>query len=196
MISREMAEAIVLEFYKSNGKQYRYAIQSTRLSPRGDYWVVSCNTAEYVLEGLDEYCLVGGGPTLVDVQSGEVTQMSSGETWMQYLQDKYDVEAAGGQSYVLHPLFDKQDKHSVVILRQQLGLSYQETLSLLRPHREWWLTGPLSKLKMCQARLEERQIQTTIDLASGPVNATQIDAWWPNASWWPALQKELRQLTL
>lgn len=98
MIDKETAQSIVLQFCQDNAldsNQDLFVIQSCELSPNRDYWVICCNTEDYVVRGVIEHCYVGVSAYLVDTTSGAIEKVGSAQNWRQYLQDKYNLQPVG-----------------------------------------------------------------------------------------------------
>jgi hypothetical protein len=175
MITADDAKAIVLQQIEAHQPEERFAIQSCELSSCGDYWAICANSEDYVLRGMFERCYIGVSAYLVDSVSGDVEIVSSRTSWQTYLNDKYDLEHAGGLSYVLEPAFDKTQKTAVINLRQKLALTYPETLALLSPEKCRWLTGKLRVLRDAQRMLREQGIETEIHMREDRIDAKVID---------------------
>ena len=176
MIDAEQAKALVLRRSEaaSEGRE-RFAIQSCTLSAQGDYWVIRANSEDFVLRGIQERCYVGVNAHLVDTASGEIETVGSGQSVEQYLGDKYDAARAGTKHYVLVPDFDKNDKASVIRVRQKLECTLQRAMQLVSPESSCWLTGKRSTLGHAQALLQREGIQTSIQLQQSPGPAVKID---------------------
>jgi hypothetical protein len=124
MIDADQAKDLVLRLRDaSSGRSDRLAIQYCALSGRGDYWIVCANSEDFVIRGVRERVLVGVNAHLVNTMSGEIETVANDRSVEQYLEDKYDLAAAGINHYVLVPCFDKNDKAGVIRLRQKLGCS-------------------------------------------------------------------------
>lgn len=144
MISRETAQAMVLRRSEGDPLSERYekfAVQSCELSTRGDYWIVRVNSEAYVLHGQVERCYVGANAHLVDVASGQIETVCSGQSVGSYLQQKYDIESAAGMHYTLQPTFGRSDKAAIIRFRQTFACSLQSALRLAMPEHRSWLTG-------------------------------------------------------
>ena len=189
MISAEDARSTVLRLCEDSAPGERFTIQSCDLSPRGDYWVVCCNSEDYVVHGMFDRCYVGVSAHLVSVASGDVETVGSAQSWLEYLQDKYDLVAAAGAYYVLEPTFDRMDKAALINLRQKLSCSMQDAIAMLASGRRQWLTGNLRLLRRTQDILRDKGIGTAIVLHPAPLAATTID----ERSWyWDAVASLLR----
>ena len=105
MIAEEDAKAIILDMLNSREHKDTFVIQSCALSPRGDYWIIRANSEDYVLRGMGEKCYVGVNAHLVSTLTGDTELVGSAASVESYLQDKYDLAAAGDQHYVLAPAF-------------------------------------------------------------------------------------------
>ncbi|WMJ02620.1 hypothetical protein RBU55_13960 [Pseudomonas chlororaphis subsp. aurantiaca] len=185
MLSAQEACAIVLALYDGtlrDGKPERFVIQSCELSSKGDYWIVRANTEDCVLHGMTQYCYVGVNAHLVNVVTGARETVANCFTVEEYLQDKYDLQAAAGNLYVLTPAFARDDKPALINLRQKLACSYPETLKLLGEQRQW-LTGKRRQLQEAQRLLASQGIATSIELqieAAGAI-AIGVEAWHSDA---------------
>lgn len=173
------AEAIVLELYNSSGRDHdgepeRYVIQSCELSPRGDYWIVRCNTEDCVVHNNFSRCLVGVNAHLVDVNSGEVSVVCSAMSVDDYLQDQYDLAMAAGNVYVLGPAFDRSNKAGLIHLRQKLQCTYAEVFALLADDRVHWLTGTARILRDAQRLLASQGIQTHVSVSPDAQGAVSV----------------------
>lgn len=188
LIDAAQAQAIVLRLCEESGNE-KFAIQSCEFSARGNCWIVRANSADYVLHGRAEHCYVGVNAYLVDGQSGSIEIVGSGRSVEHYLQDKEDLRAAGGQSYVLGPAFDSANKAKVIRLRQAVACPSGLALQMLAPQNRAWLTGALQVLKDAQSMLETQDIPTQIILQPDPGRAVEID----HRVWhWEALKAVLK----
>ncbi len=73
-IIADQACAIVLALFDGvmrDGKPERFVIQNSELSAHRDYWVIRCNSEDYVVHGMTEFCYVGVNAHLINVVSGE-----------------------------------------------------------------------------------------------------------------------------
>jgi len=98
MITSEDAQAAVLTRVNSAAHvlcRDTFVIQSCVLSARSDYWIVRANSEDFVLRGMGEKQYVGVNAYLVSTVAGSIEIVGSGQSVESYLQDKYDVEAAG-----------------------------------------------------------------------------------------------------
>jgi hypothetical protein len=169
VIAEEDAKAIILDMLNSREHQDTFVIQSCALSPRGDYWIIRANSEDYVLRGMGEKCYVGVNAHLVSTLTGDTELVGSAASVESYLQDKYDLAAAGDQHYVLAPAFAREEKAALVNLRQKLSCSYPEALRLMEAPQKAWITGRLSTLKTAQELLQQNGISVMIELR--PVRA-------------------------
>ncbi|WP_185814679.1 hypothetical protein [Xanthomonas sp. SS] len=180
MITADRARETVLRLCESDSEE-RFAIQSCELSPRGDYWVVRCNSEEYIVHGFFGSCYVGVSAYLVNASSGHVEIVGSGQSWQQYLQDKYDLEVANGAHYIIRPTFDRTDKTAFVNLRKRLERSLQESIRLVSPENNHWLTGRLRPLENARELLKEKGISVDVVLrkdTSGAIEINESDLHW------------------
>ncbi|WP_339414423.1 hypothetical protein [Pseudomonas sp. EA_35y_Pfl2_R5] len=177
MLSAQQASAIALDFHKGSirdGRPEQFVIQSCELSANGDYWVIRCNTEDCVVHGKTEYCYVGVNAHLVEVRSGALETVASCFSVEEYLQDKDDLHAAVGNSYVLGPSFSSENKAAVINLRHKLACSYQDSLALLSGAGRQWLTGKRRYLEDVQRLLTIEGIATDIELQVHPKDAITI----------------------
>ncbi|MGR2707945.1 hypothetical protein B7453_08430 [Pseudomonas sp. IB20] len=186
MVSAQQASASILELFKGSirdGRPQRFVIQSCELSSDGNFWVIRCNTEDYVVYGKFEYCLVGVNAHLVDVRTGSHETVASCFSVDEYLQDKRDVHAAAGKCYVLVPVFSRESKEAVINLRQKLQCSYPQSFALLSSTGRRWLTGTRRYLEHAQRLLAIEGIATGIELESDPSGAIAIgpETWHINA---------------
>ena len=189
MITAEDAKAIILRRSRSDDDGPQLAIQSCELSPRGDFWIIHANSEDYVVRGIWERMLVGVSAYLVNVNDGAMTVVGSGQSWQEFLRDKYDEDAAGTMRYVLEPTFFRDDKRAVINLRQRLECSLQTALRMLSPGHRQWLTGVRSLLLDVQDMLHERGIETAIVLLPSAEGAIEID----HSIWhWNAVASRMR----
>ncbi|MFZ6757042.1 hypothetical protein ACO0K9_07465 [Undibacterium sp. Ji50W] len=175
MITAEDAQTIILRLCHQGREANEFVIQSCVLSPRNDYWVVRANSADYVLRGMEERCYVGVSAHLVDVFTGEVETVGSGQGWQSYLVDKYDLINAKGNHYILSPAFDKRDKSALINLRQKLECRLQDVIYMTSPDNNFWLAGRLSALCEIKKTLEKANIKVNIELHSDLRGAVEID---------------------
>lgn len=189
MISAEDAQSIVLNLAEISSAGERFAIQSCILSPREDHWVVHSNSAAYVMSGKLEHCYVGAGAHLVNVVSGAVETVGSAQSWQEFLQDKYDLDAAAGAHYVIEPSFEREDKAALINLRQKLSCSMQHSIALLLPERRQWLTGRLRILRQAQGILRDKGIDTVIALRRDTLSAVALNE---SADHWDAIASLIR----
>lgn len=176
-LTADQACAIVLALFDGamrDGKPERFVIQNCELSANGDYWVIRCNSEDYVVHGMTEFCYVGVNAHLINVFTGEREMVVSCITVEEYLQDKYDLEAAAGKQYVLTPALDRADKPALINLRQKLQCTYPQTLALLTGQQRLWLTGTRMLLKNAQRLLGEQGITTQIELLPDASEAVVI----------------------
>lgn len=192
MIDADQAKALVLERSEAASQgRVRFAIQSCTLSAHGEYWVIRTNSEDFVLRGIQERCYVGVNAYLVNAASGEIETVGSGESVEQYLGDKYDAARAGTKHYVLGPDFNKNDKASVIRLRQKLECTLQRAMQLVSPESSYWFTGKRRTLGHAQALLQREGIQTKIQLRQSPGRAVEIgDSVWH----WDLLKSALNRI--
>lgn len=194
MISAEDAQAIVLSRINSAPDDvFRdiFAIQSCELSARRDYWIVRANSEDFVCRGIGEKQYVGVNAYLVSSVSGNLEIVGSGQSVENFLQDRYDTEAACGKYYVLVPNFTRHEKTALVNLRKKLECTFQEAILLISAPQNPWITGSLGTLKTAKKILERQDINVSIQLLSEISNAIEID----DGVWhWSALKTELRRL--
>ncbi|MBK5373792.1 hypothetical protein JFT81_03995 [Pseudomonas sp. TH43] len=181
-LTADQACAIVLALFDGamrDGKPERFVIQNCELSANGDYWVIRCNSEDYVVHGMTEFCYVGVNAHLINVFTGEREMVVSCITVEEYLQDKYDLEAAAGKQYVLTPALDRADKPALINLRQKLQCTYPQTLALLTGQQRLWLTGTRMLLKNAQRLLGEQGITTQIELLpdAGEAVVIGVETW-------------------
>lgn len=177
MLSAQQACTIVLELHEGStrdGDPERFVIQFCELSMDGNYWVIRCNTEEYVVHGKTEYCYVGVNAHLVDVNTGAVETVASCFSVEQYLQDKKDLYVAAGRNYILEPSFSRESKDAVINLRKKLACSYPDTFALLTGTGRQWLTGKRRYLEEVQRLLASEGISTSIELHSELQGAISI----------------------
>ena len=166
-ITADQACAIVLALFDGvmrDGKPERFVIQNCELSAHSDYWVIRCNSEDYVVHGMTQFCYVGVNAHLINVVTGEHEAVASCISVEEYLQDKYDLDAAAGKQYVLTPALDPADKPALINLRQKLQCTYPQTLALLKGPQRLWLTGTRRLLEDAQRLLGEQGITTQIEL--------------------------------
>ncbi len=186
MLSAHQASAIVLDFLKDvirDGRPERFVIQSCELTAKGDYWVVRCNSEDCVVHGKTEYCYVGVNAHLVDVESGALETVANCFTIEGYLQDKDDLHAAAGKTYVLAPSFTRENRTAVINLRQKLAYSYPDTLFLLKGAGRLWFKGIRRQLEDTRQLLATEGITTQIELHAEPLDAILIgpETWYTEA---------------
>lgn len=167
MLSAQQACAIVLNLHEGstrNGHPERFVIQFCEGSSDGNYWVIRCNTEDYVVHGKTEYCYVGVNAHLVEVNTGAVETVASCFSVEEYLQDKRDLHIAEGRNYILEPSFSRESKGAVINLRKKLACSYPDTLALLTGTGRQWLTGKRRYIEEVQRLLASEGIETRIEL--------------------------------
>jgi len=184
-LTAEQACELVLALFDGvmrDGKPERFVIQSCELSANGDYWVIRSNSEDYVVHGMTQHCYVGVNAHLINVRTGE-RDMVVGWSVDDHLQDKYDLEAASGNPYVLTPTIDRSDKSALVNLRRKLQCSYPQTLALLTGEQRLWLTGKRRLLQEAQRMLFEQGINTQIELVpdAGEAIAIDVETWYTEA---------------
>lgn len=178
MLSAQQACALVLAMHDgmiNDGKPERFVIQSCELCPQGAYWVIRCNSADYVQHGVESSCYIGINAHLVNVQTGVVDAIGSATHVDDYLQDKYDQGAAMGNFYVLTPAFDRHDKTAMSNLRQKLACTYPQVIALLSEQNKPWLTGSRRVLLQAQRQLCDQGVPSTITLAPETAGAVPLD---------------------
>ena len=166
-----------------DGKPERFAIQSCELSAKGDYWIICSNSEDYVVHGMTEFCYVGVNARLVNVMTGAVDVVASCFGVDDYLQDKYDLEAAVGNHYVLIPAFDRHDKQALINLRRKLQFSYPQVMGLLTGDQRLWLTGAGRQLRNARRLLLCQGINTHVEIRPDTGNAVAIgvETWFIDA---------------
>lgn len=177
MLSAQQASAIVLDLHKGvlrDGQPERFVIYSCELSASGDYWVIRCNTEAYVVHGETQYCYVGTNAHLIEVKTGRLETVASCFSVEEYLQDKDDLHAAAGKSYVLGPSFSRERKGDVINLRQKLACSYPDSFALLLGKGRQWLTGKRRHLEHARRLLAIEGIASDIGLQVEPKGAIMI----------------------
>lgn len=182
MLTAEQACDIVLGQFDGamrDGKPERFVIQSCELSANGDYWVIRSNSDDCVVHGMTEFCYVGVNAHLINIRTGERETVASCMSVDEYLQDKYNLEAAAGNQFVLTPAFDRGDKPALINLRRKLQCTYPQTLALLTDKQRYWLTGKCRFLEDAQRLLLEQAIATQIELVldAGEALAIGVETW-------------------
>ena len=176
MIDADQAKALILQRSEASAEDgERFVVHFCALSERGDYWIIRINTEDCIVRGMMERCYVGANAHLVDTTTGQIETVGSGQSVEAYLEDKYDVAAAGTMHYVLGPDFGKDDRAAVVRLRQKLACSPQRAVQLVSPALSSWLTGARRTLLDAQAILLDEGIATTIRLQASPGSAVPVD---------------------
>jgi hypothetical protein len=191
MISAAKAKKIILDRSQPRSgvpTMDDLAITTCELSERGDYWIIRGNRVGYVVYGLQEYLAVGLNAWLVDVETGEVDGVGSGQDLDDYLQDKYDLAEAAGGHYTIEPAFDRGDKAAVIRLRQLLDCPIQSAVRLTLPDDRCWLTGSLRVLKLVQMQLEGKGVSTRIALRADPAGAVHL-----RYQYWNLVEPALKQ---
>ncbi len=137
------------------------------------------NSEDYVLHGRFERCYIGVNAFLVNIGTGEIETVGSGQSYEQYLQDKYDVIDAAERKYVMTPSFDRTNKMELIRLRQEIGCSLQSALRLLSPEHCMWFTGKLRLLERAKDMFKAHGIETQVDLkpASGSAVEMKEEMW-------------------
>lgn len=187
MLSAHQASAIALghlaDVIRMDGRPERFVIQSCEPSAKGDYWVVRCNSEDCVVHGKTEYCYVGVNAYLVNAISGALETVANCFTVEEYLQDKDDLHAAAGKTYVLAPAFTRESRTAVITLRQKLAYSYPDTLFLLAGAGRLWLKGIRRQLEDARQLLASEGITTQIELHAEPLDAILIgpETWYAEA---------------
>ncbi|QIG05839.1 hypothetical protein [Proteus sp. ZN5] len=164
MITSQQAQDIVLNHCHSSPYGERFAIYFCELSPKQDFWIIRCNSESYVIYNQLEHCYVGVNAYLVDIFTGKIDIVGSGESVEDFLQDIYDAQTAGSQFYLLRPTFSKENKIALLNLKQWLKCGYTNTINLLTINRNWF-TGKRRYLQHIQILLDKRDIKTEIVLA-------------------------------
>ena len=128
---------------------------------------------------------------MLDVLSGKIETVVSGNRVSNYLQNKYDIRDAAGQAYVLEPAFERTDKAAVIRLRQILACRLPHALALLSPERRSRLTGQRRVMQWAQRELMAKGVATEVMLRPGPGGASYI----AEQIWhWDLLLAELKRL--
>ncbi|MDF2399019.1 hypothetical protein GWQ44_26035 [Pseudomonas sp. 3MA1] len=178
MLSAQQACALVLAMHDgiiNDGKPERFVIQSCELCPLRAYWVIRCNSADYVQHGVESSCYIGINAHLVNVQTGVVDAIGSAISVDDYLQDKYDQDAAMGNFYVLTPEFNRHDKTAMGNLRQKLACTYPQVVALLSEQNKHWLAGSRRVLLLAQQQLCGQGVPSTIRLVPETAGAIPLD---------------------
>lgn len=186
MLTQREIESLVLHICSSDAAPC--AIQSCELSADKTYWIVRANSAQYVLHGRSEFCLVGVNAYLVDPSTGEIEVVGSGCSVEQYLGDKQDVQLAGQKKYVLHPAFDGYEPKWVIHLHQKIGCSLPDARRLAR-NTEWWVTGKKRVLEEARDLLAKEGIPVNVTLA---VNAGMAQILADRPVFWDELKRVLQ----
>ena len=178
MITANEAQNIILKQCEGtlpDGTIEKFAIMSCELSPCKNYWVIRCNSEDYVLRNIVLRMYIGVNAHLVHVQSGQVETIGSAESVDGYLQDKLDYAHAEGKEYVLIPLFDKTDKKLLIHFKQWLQCGISDAINMVSDKNKLWLTGTKRDLQRLCSLLNQEQIPTGIILSENPANAVQVD---------------------
>ncbi|XTD83138.1 hypothetical protein AB8849_08175 [Proteus vulgaris] len=124
----------------------------------------------------------------MDTFTGKINIVSSGESVEDFLQEIYDTQTACGQFYLLRPTFSKENKISLLHLKQWIGCGYIDAINLLTINKNWF-TGKRRYLQHIQILLDKRDIKTEIVLADKIDNIVVIN----NGTWFEEdIKKELR----
>ncbi|UDN34406.1 hypothetical protein [Proteus sp. NMG38-2] len=190
MITSQQAQDIVLNHCHSSPCGEQFAIYFCELSPKQDFWIIRCNSERYVIYNQLEYCYVGVNAYLVDTSTGKIDIVGSGESVEDFLQDIYDAQTACGQFYLLRPTFSKENKISLLHLKQWIGCGYIYAINLLTINKNWF-TGKRRYLQHMQTLLDKRDIKTEIILAD---NIDGIVVIYNNTWFKEDIRKELRKL--
>lgn len=190
MITSQQAQDIVLNHCHSSPCGEQFAIYFCELSPKQDFWIIRCNSERYVIYNQLEYCYVGVNAYLVDTSTSKIDIVGSGESVEDFLQDIYDAQTACGQFYLLRPTFSKENKISLLHLKQWIGCGYIYAINLLTINKNWF-TGKRRYLQHMQTLLDKRDIKTEIILADNIDGIVVIN----NNTWFEEdIRKELRKL--
>lgn len=174
MISATQAQHIVLEACEAEAGE-AFAIASCRLATQGDYWIIGCNSARFVLHGDDSAYHVGVAAYLVDAHSGALEVVGSAQSCEEYLQDKRDLAAAGDGRYILQAGFGRADKVALIRLHQRLGLPLAHALQRTMDEQRHWFSGRRRILQQLQGRLDAEGIATELILHAGNSTAIPIE---------------------
>ncbi|HCN42627.1 MAG TPA: hypothetical protein DIS95_09510 [Proteus vulgaris] len=188
MITSQQAQDIVLNHCHSTPYAEQFVIYFCELSPKQDFWIIRCNSEGYVIYNQLEHCYIGVNAYLVDTFTGKINIVSSGESVEDFLQEIYDTQTACGQFYLLRPTFSKENKISLLHLKQWIGCGYIDAINLLTINKNWF-TGKRRYLQHIQILLDKRDIKTEIILADKIDNIVVIN----NGTWFEEdIKKELR----
>lgn len=174
-IDRHQAEQIILEMLNRDPQGERFVIGSCELSPRGDCWVITANSAAYLEEGDLGAMYVGVNAYLVDCENGGVEIVGSGEQVEDVLQDRYDRLDAGGRHYVLRCAIGRDDKPGLIRIHRVLGCSLTEARLLVSDSGRGWLLGRRRALQQAQSLLDEQGLEADIVLLNEPLTAVEIE---------------------
>ncbi|MEQ4922231.1 hypothetical protein [Proteus hauseri] len=175
MITLQEAKIIALNYCNPSLTDENFVVYFCVLSPKQDYWIIRCNAERYIINKEPEHCYVGVNAYLVDVQTGEVEIVASGNSVEDFLQDKYDLRLANGDFYVLSPSFTKENKQALIHFKQWLACGYTEAICLLSANNKWF-TGNYRTLQHIQIQLKEIGINTKITLMEKPDNAVVVES--------------------
>lgn len=190
MITSQQAQDIVLNHCHSAPYAEQFVIYFCELSPKQNFWIIRCNSERYVIYNQLEHCYVGVNAYLVDAFTGKINIVSSGESVEDFLQDIYDAQTACGQFYLLRPTFSKENKISLLHLKQWIGCGYIDAINLITINKNWF-TGKHRYLQHMQTLLDKRDIKTEIVLADNIDGIVVIN----NNTWFEEdIRKELRKL--
>ncbi|QPN88659.1 hypothetical protein [Proteus vulgaris] len=74
----------------------------------------------------------------MDIFTGRIDIIASGESVKNFLQDIYDTQTVGCQFYLLRPTFSKENKIALLNLKQWLECGYTNTIKLLTINKNWF----------------------------------------------------------
>ena len=182
MLTSEQAQTVVLNQVNNPNRQCTddelFVVSYCRLSPRKDFWVISANSKAYIIDGDQSKCYVGVGAYLVDVESGDLTIVGSGQSLNDYFQDMYDDRTANGKVYLLRSGYNSLPKAEVITLKNLLGCDLKESRELLIGSSKDWVYGKNRVLVKFQNYLIDKGIKTEITLSKETKNAIELKDLW------------------
>lgn len=172
------AKLLILLNNSDDPEADQFEVSSIELSERKDYWIMYAKCSD------PNKIYVGAGAYMLPVEGGEIHSLGSCQFAEDFLQDKYDIQDANGQAYILVCAHDPQDKAAILTLRQALKLSISQAVYFIRNQRQWF-QGKKRYLQTIQSLLKEQGILSAIELTNSPSPIADIEQ---DISWWEELK--------
>ena len=166
-VSQEEAEEIIFKLVNEDFEkglcEDNFVISHVSLDNTASYWVIGSNSEAFVKHGVFGKCYVGLQAHLVDVDTGEIHTVGSGQDLDEVIQDLLDEKIAGRGVWYIKPLDDADHKKQILNLRRFCTISMSDAKRILR-HKSWF-KGKKRELESSKVILKEFGVATEIILS-------------------------------